>query len=398
MRSRGSVKQRESEFDTPDCLIQLIVYSVEELQLLHEERKVLQPENTAASPPADLEELAELKMEVDDDEAADEDEVMDSEDEEPHQGRSLRRAHDRAQARKKRKEEEKERKEKALAEKAKKPSKQEKQYEKVLKKIEEVKEKIKEHEEEVQTLQNDLRENDCPRTRVLGMDRFWNRYYWLERNAMPYAGLPDSSTADAEYANGCIWVQGPDDLERQGFIELSEAENAQYRRAFQMTVPERKMFEEGDTHVFTARQWGYYDNPDHLDKLIGWLDVRGVREVKLRKALSADRETISFHMKKRQEYLHGEDRKSETNEPATRVSTRTKTYIDPCGHRFLKWRNNTAINEIGHLHCEPRSTPTRKKRGVAETKKPLIEEEPRQTRATNRQGKVPTRQGSRYNF
>ncbi len=371
---------------------------VEELRLLDDERKVLQPENTTASPPAELEELADLKMEVDEEEAADEDEVMDSEDEEPHQGRSLRRANDRAQARKRKKEEERARKEKALAEKAKKPSKQQKQYDKILKKIEEIKEKIREYEKEVQTLQDDLREADCPRTRVLGMDRFWNRYYWLERNAMPYAGLPDSSTANAGYANGCIWVQGPDDLERQGFIELSEAENEQYRRAFQMTVPERKMFEEGDTHVFTARQWGYYDDPFRLDMLIGWLDVRGLREVKLRKALSADREKISIHMKKRQEYLHADDKKSETSEPTTRVSTRTKTYVEPSGHGFLQWKNNTAINEIGHLHCEPKVATNKTKRGVAEVKKPLIDEGPRQTRATNRQGKVPTRQGSRYNF
>ena len=376
------------------------MHRVEDLRLLHEERKVLQPENTAATPPAELEELADLRMEVDDEDAV-EDEVMDSEDEEPHQGRSLRRANDRAQARKKKKEEEKERKErkeKALAEKAKKPSKQEKQYDKVLKKIEEVKEKIREYEEEVLTLQNDLREADCPRTRVLGMDRFWNRYYWLERNAMPYAGLPDSSTANAQYANGCIWVQGPDDMERLGFIELSEAENHQYRRAFQMTVPERKMFEEGDTHVFTARQWGYYDDPDHLDVLIGWLDIRGSRELKLRKVLQSEREKICVHMRKRQEYLQADDKKSDAGEPTSRVSTRTKTYVDPTGYRCLQWKNNTAINEIGHLHCEPRPPSYRKKKGLAEIKKPLVEDEPRQTRATNRQGKVPTRQGSRYNF
>lgn len=140
---------------------------MEELRLLHEERKVLQPENTSTSPPAELEEMADLKMEVEEEEAVDEDEIMDSEDEEPHQGRSLRRANDRATARKKKQEEEKERKGKALAEKAKKPSKQEKQYDKLLKKIEEVKERIKEYEEEVHTLENDLREADCPRTRVL---------------------------------------------------------------------------------------------------------------------------------------------------------------------------------------------------------------------------------------
>ena len=373
--------------------------SLEELRVLHEERRVLQPDNTDSTPPAELAELANLNMQIEEEDIADEDEVMDSEDEEPHQGRSLRRANDRAQARKKKKEEEERaRKEKAQADKAKKHSKQEKQYDKVLKKIEEVKERIRDHDEELQTLLNDLREADCPRTRVMGMDRFWNRYYWFERNAMPYAGLPDSSTANAEYANGCLWVQGPDDLERQGFIELSEAENEQYRRAFHMTVPERKMLDEGDTHVFTARQWGYYDEPDDLDKLIGWLDIRGTRELKLRKMLQADKDRICMHMRKRQEYLQADDKKSETSEPTTRVSTRTKTYVDSSKHRCLAWKNNTAITEIGHLHSEPKPPTYRKKKGVAEVKKPLIEEEQRQTRATNRQGKVPTRQGSRYNF
>lgn len=377
----------------------LNVCRVEELRVLHEERKTLQPESISASPPPELEELSELKTEPDEEEPADEDEVMDSDDEEPHQGRTLRRANDRAAARKKKQGEEKERKERAQAEKAKKPSKQEKQYDKVLKKIEEVKEKIKEHEEEVHTLENDLREADCPRTRVLGKDRFWNRYYWMERNAMPYAGLPDSSTADAGYANGCLWVQGPDDLEREGFIELSAAENEQYRRAFQMTVPERKMVEEGDTHTFTARQWGYYDDPDRLDMLIGWLDVRGVREIKLRKELQAQREKISLHMTKRHEYLSMDEKKSEASEPMTRVSTRTKTYIDPTSHRCLAWKNNTAIDEIGHLHSEPKPPALKKQKGVAQKKGHIVEEEePRQTRAANRQGKVPTRQGTRYNF
>lgn len=378
----------------------LTASSIEELRILDDERKALQPESASATPAAELAEIAELKMDIDEeeDEAVDEDEVMDSDDDEPHQGRSLRRANDRAAARKKKQEEEKERKEKAQAEKAKKPSKQEKQYDKVLKKIEEVKEKIKEYEDEIHTLENDLREADCPRTRVLGKDRFWNRYYWMERNAMPYGGMPDSSTVCAGYANGCIWVQGPDDLERLGFIELSEAENDQYHRAFEVTVPQRKMAEEGETHVFSAKQWGYYDDPDTLDLLIGWLDVRGVREIKLRKELTLQRDKISFHMKNRQEYLSTEDKISEASEPERRVSTRTKAHVGSLTHRCQQWKNSTAILEIGHLHCEPKPPAQKKQRGVAQVKKPLIEDEPRQTRGSNRQGKAPTRQGSRYNF
>ena len=375
---------------------------MEELRLLDEERKILQPESSSPTPVGELAEMAELKMGIDEDEEdedlVDEDEIMDSDDEAPHQGRSLRRANDRAAARKRKQEEEKERKERALAEKAKKPSKQEKQYDKVLKKIEEVKEKIDEYEEDIHTLENDLREADCPRTRVLGKDRFWNRYYWMERNAMPYAGLPNSSTASAGYANGCLWVQGPDDLERMGFIELSDVENDQYRRAFQVTVPERKMIEEGETHVFTSRQWGYFDDPDALDLLVAWLDVRGVRELKLRKELILQRENIATHMKNRQEYLNTDDKKSEASEPQTRISTRTKTYVDATAYRCQEWKNNTAIEENGHLHCEPSQPIQKRARGVAQVKKPLIEDEPRQTRGTNRQGKGPTRQGSRYNF
>ena len=370
---------------------------MEELRLLHEERKSLQPEATSPSPPPELEELANTKMDIDDDGEGDQDATADTEDEMPHQGRSLRHANGRALQRKKREEEERERKEKALAEKAKKPAREVRQFEKLMKKIEEIKIKIRDYEEEVTTIENDLREADCPRTRVLGKDRFWNRYYWMERNAMPYGGLPTSSTAGAGYANGCLWVQGPDDLERQGFLELSEAENRQYRYAFHMGVLDRKMIEEGSTHVFSATQWGYYDDPDHLDRLIGWLDPRGVREIKLRKELQTQRDKISAHMVKRKEYLSNDgDRKTDGGEPVTRISTRTKTYVDPTGYRCLAWKNTTAVTTLGHLHSEPKPPSYRK--AAAKATKKLIEKEGRQTRATNRSGRILTRQGNRYNF
>ncbi|KAI4275205.1 MAG: hypothetical protein LQ337_003383 [Flavoplaca oasis] len=377
--------------------------AMEDLQSLHEECKALQPKDKATSPIPELDGLNDSKItngtedEVEIEE--DEDAVMDTEEEEkPHQGRSLRRANDRAAQRQARAEEERLRKERLQAEKAKKPSKQEKQYEKIIKRIEEAKDQIREYEEEVSVLENDLRESDCPRTRVLGKDRFWNRYYWFERNAMPYAGLPDSSTAFAGYANGCLWVQGPDDMERQGFIELCEAENRQYYNAFKMRVPERKMIEEGQTHVFNARQWGYLDDPDELDKLIGWLDTHGVREVKLRRELQAQRDNISKYMVQRKEFLAAsEQKKLEDEEPTSRMSTRTKTYAGPqITRRCFAWTNLTAERELGHLHGEPKPPVNTRKQGKAAKK--VVEEEVRQTRATNRQGKPLTRQGSRYTF
>lgn len=380
----------------------LTIGSVEELRALDIERRALQPASATPEPPVEIIEAEDSRMDTTNDETEpDEDINMDTEeDEEPHQGRSLRRGNDRAMERKRKLDAEKERKAQEKIEKAKKPNKEIRQLDKLNKKIGKLQDQIREFEEEVAVIENDLREADCPRTRVLGKDRFWNRYYWMERNAMPYAGLPDSSTAHAGYANGCLWVQGPDDIERVGFIELSDQENDQYRRAFQMSVPERKILEEGTTHIFTATQWAYYDEPKSLDYLIAWLDPRGEREIRLRKELQHQRDRISTYMENRKEYLASEDNEKEgdASEPVKRVSTRTKTYVDSSGHRCAKWRNLTALNELGHLHSEPKPPSYgRPKKGRKDATQ-LVEDEGRVTRATNRQGKTLTRQGSRYVF
>jgi hypothetical protein len=39
---------------------------------------------------------------------------------------------------------------------------------------------------------------------------YWNKYWWFERNGMPFGGLPDSSSHSG-YANAMIWVQGPEE-------------------------------------------------------------------------------------------------------------------------------------------------------------------------------------------
>ncbi|GAD91811.1 DDT domain protein [Paecilomyces variotii No. 5] len=356
--------------------------ALEELRRLHEERKELQPEpEKSPSPVPELEALNDLKVTAVDDDS----EVMDTEDEEPHAGRSLRGGMDRILERKRKQEEEQKRKE-LLA----KQPKGSKQYQRVLKKIEDEKAKIAKLEEEIAVVDNDLREADCPRTRCLGKDRFCNRYWWFERNAMPYEGLPNSSTAEAHYANGRLWVQGPDDMEREGFIDVSEDLKKQYVKDHQMTPAERKKTEEGSTSIPDARHWGFYDDPESVDRLISWLDARGVRELKLRKELVLQRDTIVKYMEKRQEYLTETEERAESEElPAKRMATRTKTYIEDPKHRCLKWRNTTALSENGHLHVDPGRPAKRARKATDDT---------RETKATNRQGKPLTRQGSRYRF
>jgi hypothetical protein len=352
------------------------------------------PENKAL--PGDIK-MADAEEEVHD---SVEDEIMDT-DEDVHQGgRSLRRGLDRAAERKRKREVEQEKKEKAEAE-AKVP-KQTKQFTKLLKDISKKQDQIKECEEEIAVLDNDLREADCPRTRVLGKDRFWNRYYWFERNGMPYGGLPNSSTAEAGYANGCIWVQGPDDIEREGYIDLRPEWQHEYKMRFNMTVPERKKLEEGSTSVFNAHQWGYYDDPEAVSELISWLDNRGINEIKLKKEMLIYKEKIIKNMERRKEYLNPTEEKSVDSGSNKRMSTRKKEkehHVDHTAHRCLLWRNYMAIEELGHLHSDqPRARKPAKK---VQPTPVVVEPEERQTRSEakgKKDKKGTARQGSRYDF
>ncbi|KID64924.1 DDT domain-containing protein, partial [Metarhizium hybridum] len=357
--------------------------AIEDVRQLHEQRRELVPD------PDPSEQVdANAVKEEEDAKMADADESqIDKEDaeegnDEPSQPKGKRRGRAPADKKKKKdaelekekkekekaKEKEKEKgaekeKEKTRKEMIKLTSQQQKQYNKILKEIQKKEDIIKECEDEVAVIENDLREADCPRTRVLGKDRFWNRYYWFERNGMPYGGLPTSSTAAAEYANGCIWVQGPDDMERKGYIDGHPDLQDEYKAKFRMTVSERKTREENGTSVFTARQWGYISEPEDLHALIKWLDPRGFNELKLRKELVNYKEKIAKHMENRKKYLAGEEDKDKKDEAVTKRSSsriRDKT-PEPPTYRCLQWENTMALEELGHIHSDPPPPPRARK-------------------------------------
>jgi hypothetical protein len=305
-------------------------------------------------------------------------------------GRSLRRGNER---KRKRDEDaarrEKQREEKAKAAKA--GSKQSKEFIKLLKEIEKLRSEVSKREKEIAICDADLREANCQRTKVLGRDRFWNRYYWFERNGMPFKGMLDSSTSHYGYANARIWVQGPDEMERLGFIDLPEDLQQKYVQEHGLTIPERKLKEEGNTSLHTANEWGYYDNPETIASLLKWFDDRGVREKVLRKEMAAWQEPIIDQMRTLKTHQDSINLDDMDDEPVTRVSTRKKTYVDieASSQRCLRWRNSVALEKIGHLHSEPEQAKVKDKRGKKEAKGVARV-------VSVKGGKPATRQGTKY--
>lgn len=260
----------------------------------------------------------------------------------------------------------KEKAKKAKAEAAK--TKQQKEWEALLEAIENKKEELLNCEAQIAEVEDDLRETLIHRSKVLGKDRFLNKYYWFEHNGMPFGGVPFSSTAEYGYANGRIWVQGPDQYELQPNLE--EPALSADMQEFGFTIPQRKEKEEGETHLCKSTEWGYYDDPEDVDKIIAWLDERGVRERALRKELTLFRDRIAEYMVKMKESLAEAEKANEDGEEnSTRISTRTKTYVenDVTKERCLAWTNSIMRGVHGFNHSEEYDV-TRKKTKKVTTK------------------------------
>lgn len=320
--------------------------SADELVMLLEERKLQYPQNMDRDKsPTDEKATLDVSMAGTDDGKDDSDAASDAAEERSSDTRTLRTktgAKRKAEAEKAQKEKAK----KAKIEAAK--SETQRKWEALLAAIEKKKEELKFCEDNINELDDDLRETLVARSKVVGKDRFMNKYYWFEHNGMPFSGVPASSTAEYGYANGRLWVQGPDKDEFQ--CNLEEPWLSRDLSVNGITVPQRKEVEEGPTHLSTSEEWGYYDDPDDLDKLLDWLDDRGVREKALRKELLLFKDRIAHYMGVMKAHLiERELPPSEDEEDAPPVSRRTRTSVsvdqDVTKPRCLKWTNSIKRGE-----------------------------------------------------
>jgi DDT domain/Williams-Beuren syndrome DDT (WSD), D-TOX E motif len=188
--------------------------------------------------------------------------------------------------------------------------KRNKEYAKRLKVVDQKRQEIKACEEKVTNYDHYLREKDCQRLRLLGKDRFFNRYWILEGNGLPN----DEIRGDATYASGRLWVQGPSvedamyflggagvDLEeipygRVSAVDTTSSVNEDLRERILL----RKEREEGQTVLYDECQWGYYGDSEAVEGLIAWLNPKGVREAKLRLAILARKDELYKLMEARE--------------------------------------------------------------------------------------------------
>ena len=239
------------------------------------------------------------------------------------------------------------------------------EYRKVLREFEDKNAQKEDLDDQIQQHESELRENACHRTKVMGRDRFLNRYVWFERNGMPFEG--DSQSTDYGYANGRLWVQGPDALERPGILDLDRAEEQQYHARFKMSIQGRRDREEGQSQLLDASHWGFYDNPNDIDKLISWLDAKGQREKQLKKELVNWRKPLQSCMRALKKHLDdvAEEHAKAEDRPIG-IATRKKLHVDLDRTRYpcLQWENTVALSMYGQLlSAGPPPKRTKKPRG-----------------------------------
>ncbi|KAI9475445.1 MAG: ATP-utilizing chromatin assembly and remodelling N-terminal-domain-containing protein [Benjaminiella poitrasii] len=274
-------------------------------------------------------EAEEEEEEDDDDEEENEDEDSDSSD-----TRLMNREHRHIsrQEKLKQKQKEKEELERQYAEqrqvaKAKTQEQRQKAIER--RKLEEEERMIRKKEEHLET---SMRRYMTLRIRPLGKDRFSNRYYYFDN-----IGISNT------HGSGKLYVNSPSDGDILLMMERDDVTDWPERPwgygggvwFIKQLMQEQGLVEECE---WLARRiselqanpvpteyrgwWKYYEEPEEIEKLLSWLNPKGVRENKLKNEILKQQSIIIDSMKKR---ANARQAKLEVN---TKRSTRSKSLLN----------------------------------------------------------------------
>lgn len=201
--------------------------------------------------------------------------------------------------------------------------------------IQEKQTQLMEQQLKVDNLQKDksfldkkLMENDLQRLKSLGVDRYGNRYYWLDLSGVPIKDFHelagDHDAEDLSYHSGRLWIQGPTAAAVRFFLKISDeelstwlslaeendstyatkevfhiykADDGSYRHVgedsetelvnssgilnslIELTPIQKKIIDESPECILLSdQQWYSVDKLDDLNRLLDWLDTWGRRE------------------------------------------------------------------------------------------------------------------------
>lgn len=210
--------------------------------------------------------------------------------------------------------------------------------------LEEIRYAIAQQQTKIDKLQCDkafldqkLMENDIQRLRPLGMDRYGNKYYWLDLNGVPKSNLTRSGKEEgktgAKYHSGRVWIQGPtreaakfylkitdDDLNRWLYLAESVGkkqateivfkilidEDGSYKHKesgseselvnkhgltnslIELTPIQKKVIDETPACLLLSdSEWYSIDRIDEIKRLVDWLNTWGRREHDLLRQFAA---------------------------------------------------------------------------------------------------------------
>ncbi|KAI9342819.1 hypothetical protein BDR26DRAFT_858819 [Obelidium mucronatum] len=157
----------------------------------------------------------------------------------------------------------------------------------------------------------------------LGMDRNYNKYWWFDI----YHGLiaPKKFPCEVDhYALSPFRETGF----AAGILLVEEIGGGEYELLEQGIVP--------------AKTWSYLATPQDVQKLVSWLDARGIREFALLDGLKKNKEILESGMTKRLEFLAAEALKVEMNKKEDVVEQkRRRNGQSECKNlpSFLAYRN-----------------------------------------------------------
>jgi bromodomain adjacent to zinc finger domain protein 1A len=123
------------------------------------------------------------------------------------------------------------------------------------------------------------------RTRPLGKDRFFNRVWWLDGMG---TGMLVAPGGGVTYGTGRLFFQGPSEFDMLILEGRGEG-----------VVRGRQDDEDGPDGTLEPGAWGYYSDPQHVEELLAWLNVKGHRELALKNVLNKWLDHILAGMRKR---------------------------------------------------------------------------------------------------